>query len=171
MALSPQFSSEFLIRVKAVSEAPDDYYVKAETLGMLMQMKALAACGDAMAQYRLAQVYPKNSVPYLTWMEASATQGFTNAMLELSLAFATNGTPYGLRQAASYLVKILASDDSYIKSEARALIERNRLLAADVNRQLNCINLGNSSHGFFAPNHQAVENEQPNPSSISTPQA
>ncbi|MBA2710238.1 MAG: hypothetical protein H0U57_06580 [Tatlockia sp.] len=150
MTLSPQFSSEFINRFKAVTEAPDNFKIKAETISMLMQMKALAINGDAMAQYRLAHAYPKNSNFYQSWMQASANQGFTNAMLALSLIYAEHGTVSGLRQAAAQIVQILASNDSYIKSEAKALMERNHLLSAEVSKQLNKTSFGSSTLGFFA---------------------
>ena len=160
MALSPQFSTEFVDRAKAVTQAPDDYYTKAETLGMLMQMKALAASGDAMAQYRLAQVYPKNSAPYLTWMQAAAQQDFTNAMLALSLALAENGTVSGLQQAAQYMVRIFNSEDSYIKQEAKDLLTRNRLLNSEVQRQMSSTSVGKSAVSFFA-REESNEAQQP----------
>lgn len=160
MTFSTQFSTEFITRVKAVTEAPENFNIKAEALSLLMQMKTLATRGDAMAQYRLAQVYPKNSHPYLTWMQAAANQGFTSAMLALSLIHAEHGTPAGLQKAAAYIVKILSSNDSYIKSEATAMIERNHLLGAEVRRQLNKACLSKSNLGFFAQSTTANEQRE-----------
>lgn len=164
MAVSPQFSSDFIIRAKAVTEAPDNYYIKNETLGMLVQMKALAASGDAMAQYRLAQVYPQNSEPYMSWMNKAANQGFTNAILVLALIYAEKGSDSAIRQAAQYLVKIFASGDSYIKSEATGLMARNSLLAGEVARQMNNnASVGKSALGFFAQEKRAMDVVEPAP--------
>ncbi|CDZ75822.1 hypothetical protein BN59_00081 [Legionella massiliensis] len=162
MALSPQFSSDFVIRAKAVSEAPDNYHIKNETLGMLMQMKALAASGDSMAQYRLAQIYPQNSELYLSWMNKAADQGFTNAMLALAFAHAEKGTASGIQQAARHVVKIFSSGDSFIKSEATGLMDRNNLLATEVAKQLNnSISVGKSPVSFFAQDTRTVDRETP----------
>lgn len=170
MALSPQFSSDFVIRAKAVTESPDNYHIKNETLGMLMQMKALAASGDPMAQYRLAQVYPKNSESYLSWMNKAADQGFTNAMLALAFAHAEKGTVSGIQQAARFVVKIFSSSDSFIKSEATGLMNRNSLLAAEVARQMNNqVSVGKSQVGFFAQDARAVETEKADLLNIESP--
>lgn len=150
MALSSKFSSEFVTLTKAVAQTPDDYYMKVETLSLLMQIKALAVKGDAMAQYKLAQAYPKNSASYHEWMQASAQQGFTNAMLALSTTLAETGTVPNLRKAANYLVQIFRSDDTFIKNEAAALIERNRLLSVEVSRQTANKGVSLAAGGFFA---------------------
>ncbi len=165
-----QISTEFVIRAKAVSETPDDYYVKEKTLGILKPMINLATSGDAMAQYRLAKAFPKNSAPFLMWMEAAAKQGLTNAMFELSISYAEIGSNSGLRQAAEYFVKIFASEDSYIKSEAKAYIEHNCSLGAEVNRQLNTTSLAKSTLGFFAHESTSSEGQQPDLNSIETTQ-
>ncbi|MBA3537460.1 MAG: hypothetical protein H0T84_12785 [Tatlockia sp.] len=118
-------------------------------------MKKLAAGGDAMAQFLLAQAYPKNSVNYLTWMQAAANQGFTNAMLALSSVY-IEGSNW--QQAGAIVVKIFASDDSFIKSEATALIESNPSLGAEVKRQMTKTSLlGKSALGFFAHDLKATE--------------
>jgi len=123
-----------------------------------MQMKALAASGDAMAQYRLAQVYPQNSELYMSWMNKAANQGFTNAMLALALAHAEKGSDAGIRQAAQYLVKIFASEDSFIKFEAEGLMNRNHLLANEVARQAaNKLSVGKSPDSFFTQDTRAAE--------------
>jgi TPR repeat protein len=157
MPFSPLLSSEFVIRTKAVIETPNDYRVKAETLRMFMQMKALAASGDAMAQFRLAQAYPKNSVPYFSWMQAAANQDFTSALLALSQIYVENAN---WQQAAANIVKIFASKDSFIKSEARALIESNPSLGAEVTRQMTKTSLGKSALGFFAYDAKAVAEQE-----------
>lgn len=161
MALSSQFSSEFVERIKAVTITPDDYYIKAETLDLIKPMKALAKSGDAMAQYRLAHGYLKNSPPYLTWLQASAKQGFTNAMLTLSLDLAESGKASNLQQAAKYLIQIFASDDTYIKDEATELLKRNHLLNAEFNRQMTSasVSVGKSKVGFFSPEESVAEKE------------
>ncbi|NSL18184.1 hypothetical protein HRQ65_07290 [Tatlockia micdadei] len=144
---------------KAVTANPDNYYAKAEALALMKQVKVLAVDGNKMAQYQLAQLYPKNSHLYLTWMKASADQGLTNAMLALSQDYAESGKISGLQKAAQYLVKILASDDSYIKTEAKALMENNRLLGAEVQRQM-AKGIGKSAFSLFARETRPLEREQ-----------
>ncbi len=160
MAVSPNLISELAYRAKAVAENPDNFYTKVETLVLIKQVKGLATEGDKMAQYQLAQLYPKNSSSYLTWMQSSAKQGFTNAMLALSRDFAESGTVSGIRMAAQYVVKILASDDSYIKTEAKALMERNRILGAEVARQMNNAGAAKSAFTLFAHEAKTAGNEQ-----------
>jgi TPR repeat protein len=155
MTFSPKFSSKLGV------SAPDDYYTKVKTLGFLIQMKALAARGDAIAQYKLAQVYPKNSSPYRTWMQASADQGLTNAMLALSQALSEHGKQADLQLAAKYLLKIFSSNDSYIKKEATALVEHNPSLNREVSRQISGKEVGRlSSIGFFARETKPGKTEQ-----------
>ena len=149
MSPSSDFASKF-VDLGSLIDAPKDYHKLMETLSILPQMKAIATNGDAIAQYKLAQFYVKNSNPYLHWMQASAEQGFTNAMLELSRTLAENSSPANLQRAAGYLLKILKSDDSFIKAEANALIARNQLLEKEIKRQLSTTLLGNSTLGFFA---------------------
>ncbi|HHF7346144.1 TPA: hypothetical protein ACPSKE_002652 [Legionella feeleii] len=156
MSRFKQFSSEFADLTKAVAQTPDNYNKKAETLGLMAQMKALATSGDMMAQYRLAQAYPKHSVPYFEWMQAAACQGFTNAMLALSTALLETKAVSAIQQAAKYLVQILRSDDSYIKDEATALLDSNRLLKAEVNRQMGKTNVGKTAVSFFAKDADEV---------------
>lgn len=171
MSFPTQFSSEFAELTKAVAQTPDNYDKKAETLGLMAQMKALATGGDAMAQYRLAQAYPKNSVPYFEWMEAAACQGFTNAMLALSSALVETKTVTvsAVQQAAKYLVQILRSNDSYIKNEATTLLDSNRLLQAEVNRQMGKTNVGKSAVSFFAKDAGETVNYQDLPQATIKP--
>lgn len=149
MSPSSDFASKF-VDLGSLIDTPKDYHKLMETLSILPQMKAIAANGDAIAQYKLAQFYVKNSNPYLHWMQASAEQGFTNAMLELSRALAENSSPANLQRAGGYLIKILKSDDSFIKAEANGLIARNQLLEKEIKRQLSTAKIGNSAIGFFA---------------------
>lgn len=162
--------SELANLAKAITENPDNYYTKAETLALMKQVKMLAAKGDKMAQYQLAQLFPKNSDSYLSWMQASAKQGFTNAMLALSRDYAENGKVSGMQKAAQYIVKILASGDSYIKSEAKALMERNRLLDAEVQRQMPQ-GIGKSAFGLFAQEVKARELDPPDLQNSAAPAA
>ncbi len=155
MAPSQTLSSEFVSLTRALASEPDNHYSKAETIYLLKQMKVLAATGDAIAQYRLAQIYPKNSVYYYEWMKAAAQQGFTNAMLALSTSLAETGSLVGLRQAANYLSKIFRTNDSFIKNEALALLAQNRLLYAEVKRQFERSNL--SPAACFFPSSAKVK--------------
>ncbi|WP_019215247.1 hypothetical protein [Legionella tunisiensis] len=161
MSSFKQFSSEFAELTKAVAQTPDNYDKKVETLGLMAPMKALATSGDAIAQYRLAQAYPQHSVPYFEWMKAAACQGFTNAMLALSTALLETKTVSAIQQAANYLVQILRSDDSYIKDEATALLDSNRLLKAEVNRQMGKTNVGKTAISFFAKDADEVVHCRP----------
>lgn len=166
-----QLMSEFVSLAKAVTENPDNYYNKAEMLALMKQVKLLAAAGDKMAQYQLAQLYPKNSLPYLKWMHASAEQGFTNALLALGRDYAEHGKITSIKEAAQYLIKVLASSDSFIKDEASALMERNRLLGAEVQRQMNNKMLGKSAFGLFAREAKPIDREQPEVQNSAAPAA
>lgn len=162
--------SELAKLVKALTENPDNYYTKTETLALMKQVKMLATQGDKMAQYQLAQLFPKKSDTYLNLMQASAKQGLTNAMLVLSRDYAANGKVSGLQKAAQYIVKILASGDSYIKSEAEALMAHNRLLDAEVQRQMPK-GIGKSAFGLFAQDPRAREMDQPDLQNSAAPAA
>ena len=148
MSLSYEFASKFADCAKTALKASNDFSMKAETLEVLKQMKRVAAEGNPIAQYYLAQVYAKNSSSYYKWMEASAEQGFTNAMLALAQTTAEKGKTYAVQKAASYVIKILSTDDSYIKDEVKALLVENPALATEVERKMSSIS--KSGMGFFA---------------------
>lgn len=149
MLASTPFNKELRICSKTV-EAPDDYKTKFEALEKFKQLMFLAKRGDAIAQYRLAKACPKNSASYLLWMNKAASQDLTNAMLDLSRAYAENGTDKGISQAASLVIKIFRSGDSFIISEAIDLINRNALLRREVARQAQGTSLAKSPLSFFA---------------------
>ncbi|KTD27993.1 hypothetical protein [Legionella maceachernii] len=156
---SPISINELAHLAKAVAADPDSYYAKSEALALMKQVKALAMNGNRMAQYQLAQLYPKNSDPYLTWMKASVDQGLTNAMLTLSQDYVESGKVSEIKKAAQYIIKILASGDSYIKTEANELMEQNRLLRAEVQRQMTT-GIGKSTFSLFARESKPVKEEQ-----------
>ncbi|MFA5960238.1 MAG: hypothetical protein WC785_06950 [Tatlockia sp.] len=133
MAFLSEVSSVFVESAKALMHAPDDYHHKADTLTLHVKMKSLAGEGDAVAQYRLAKAYSKNSSMYAKWMQASASQGFTNALLALSQLYIEQNS---VKKAALCLIQIINSNDSFIKSEARALFAKNPLLKAEISRQM-----------------------------------
>lgn len=105
---------------------------KEKVVSLLKQAKIAAVQGDAMAQYKLAQFYSKNSSHYLEWMKAAADQGLTNAMLDLAAAFSKANDPLKLKQAATYLLRILHSGDTFIKDQAIALLNNQPQLAVKV---------------------------------------
>lgn len=155
MKLSPEFTSKFADCAKAVLQAPEDFKTKAETLPVFKQMKHLAAEGNPIAQFYLAQAYPAKSSQYRKWMQASADQGFTNAMLALVQVYAENDKVTEIQQAANYVLKILSSNDSYIKDEIKSLMKSNHLLDAEVARQMSSVS--KSGVGFFAQDAKNAE--------------
>lgn len=154
--------------VDVAVEAPDNYKLKIEALAQFKQMKVLAEKGNPIAQYRLAQAYSQNSASYLQWMNKAAEQGLTNALLDLSRLYAESGTDKGLQQAAGFLIKIFKSNDSFIKSEAKGLVERNHLLSTEMARQLKGTSLAKSPFIFFASEVRTLETDLP-PAKISCP--
>lgn len=143
----------------------NDYAFKQDTLNTLMHMKVLASNANpdaqsrVVAEYRLAKLYSEKSSPSLNLMQAAADKGLTNAMLDLSLVYAKNGKPDGLKEAAALIIKIFASSDSFIKDQARAVVKNNPLLEGEIAKQMNPVSLGRSFAGFFAP--EANKAEQP----------
>ncbi|WED43261.1 hypothetical protein [Legionella cardiaca] len=149
--------SEFDNLAQARKQTPNDYQIKTETINLYKQLKVLALEGKAMAAYKLAKIYPQNSNHFVKWMRIAAEQGLTNAMLDMAKALAEKGSVGQLQQAANYLVRILRSDDSYIKTQAKEFLSENRLLSAEVSRQMTNKSTGVASSGFFARNTQAIE--------------
>ncbi len=68
-------------------------------------------------------------------MRKAAQKGFTNAMLALSENLAKKNTGESLREAASYVLNILHSEDSHMIYEANKLLEENAPLAAMVQQK------------------------------------
>lgn len=160
MVLVSSHSRELIHSVKALAGNPGDYQNKSEVLRLLKQMKALAGHGDVMAQYHLAQVFPRNSDGYLEWMQAAAKQGLTNAMLDLSSCLAETGAKANLERAARYLQQIFLSKDSYIMAEANSLLEANPLLRQAFEKGM-VVEISKASQaGFFAQNN-VVSSDDP----------
>ncbi|MCA0402811.1 MAG: hypothetical protein LCH30_03345 [Proteobacteria bacterium] len=90
--------------------------------------KREAERGNSMAQYKLAESFPKGSAQYLAWMEKSAEQGLTNAMFALSQVYAEKGDVKALRFAKA----ILNSNDSFMKAEVNALLANHPKLKAEL---------------------------------------
>ncbi|MDI9818499.1 MULTISPECIES: hypothetical protein [unclassified Legionella] len=158
--MSSIFKFNSLFRpTEAVKQTAEAYRMRIDTVGRVKQIKALAQNGNAMAQYKLASFHPKNSRHYKEWMEAAAEQGCTNAMLAWALALAEKGGTGNLQQAVNYLVRVLCSDDSFIKTEARAFLAGNRLLATEVSRQMTKF-AADSSITFFAAKATTAEAKQ-----------
>ncbi|ASQ44966.1 hypothetical protein [Legionella clemsonensis] len=140
-------------------QAYEDYQYKTDTVNLLKQLKAEALAGSAVAAYRLAKVYPQHSEPFAKWMKRAIDQGLTNAMLDMARVLAKKGSVTHSQKAASYLVRILRSNDSYIKSLAEEFLKDNQLVSKEVSRQMNKIS-GLPLAGFFAQDKKPADVNQ-----------
>ncbi|KTD07364.1 hypothetical protein [Legionella jamestowniensis] len=139
-----------LHKFAVATRAYEDYQYKTDTVNLLRHLKVEALAGSAVAAYRLAKIYPKNSELFLNWMKKAIDQGLTNAMLDMAKSLAEKGSPTHLQQAASYVVRILHSNDSYIKAMTEDFLKDNQVLSNEVSRQINKRPSGLSLAGFFA---------------------
>lgn len=123
------FGGEFTSLLSQLKQSPENPALKQAVLEQLPLMKALAV-KNPFALYCLAQVYSERSSKYKQLMIQAAEAGCTNAMLAICKAFLKS---QDLKQAAYYMQKIEASDDSYIKKQGKELLGIYPQLAAKVN--------------------------------------
>ncbi|CEK11876.1 SEL1-like repeat protein [Legionella hackeliae] len=140
----------------ASTQVYEDYQTRTDRVNMLKQFKASALAGSAVAAYRLAKNYPQNSESFLKWMKVAINQNLTNAMLDMALILVEQGSVAGVQKAAGYLVQILRSNDSYVKTLAEDFLHNNHLLSAEVSRQMKGFTAGLSLAGFFACDNKSI---------------
>lgn len=117
MTAKKDVSSEFALLLNQLQQAPDCIDVKIAIIQRLPHMKALAKT-DALALYRLAQLYPTHSTQYREMMEESAERGCTNAMLTLCRMLAKQPDSTTSQKIHNYLNRIEQSSDAFIKQQA-----------------------------------------------------
>jgi hypothetical protein len=148
------------IFAKTMAKNLDNYQFKTDAIGWLKQMKAKALTGDPISAYRVAQAYPRHSRFYAEWIKRAADSGLTNAMLDLAIALSETNAVGNLQHAASYLVRILRSNDSFIKAEAQNFLAKNRGLSVEVSRQMSGNKFSHSAMSFFSSNTGKTDDEQ-----------
>lgn len=150
------FGSEFTSLLSQLKQSPENPVLKQAVLEQLPLMKALAV-KNPFALYCLAQVYSDRSPRYKQLMIQAAEAGCTNAMLAICKVFLKS---QDLKQAAYYVQKIAASDDSYIKKQGKELLAIYPQLAAKANLQDQLIGEATSKHlRFFGSSAVRQDNQ------------
>jgi hypothetical protein len=161
MTATLDFSSEFATLVNRLHQSPDDPALKQALVRRLPEMKALAKV-NPLALFRLAQIYPKHSEQYQQMMKQSANAGCTNAMLALCHLLLKSNQPNDLKKAAHYINQIEHSNDSYMISHGRSLLETHPQLASELKSQIKSNDYQYASR-FFS---NGLEREELKPATI-----
>lgn len=161
MAATFDLSSEFASIVDKLQKSPEDPTLKQALLKRIPEMKALAKV-NALALYRLAQIYPQNSAQYQLMMNKSADMGCTNALLALCELSLKSNTHADLKKAAGYMDRIAVSNDSYIIKHSRSLLETHPQLEAEM-KTSSKVNLRSQSNRFFSSVADKKEDENAAP--------
>ncbi|HHF7367202.1 TPA: hypothetical protein ACPSKY_002328 [Legionella bozemanae] len=149
-------SNEFAVLVNQLHRSPNDPVLKQAVVQHLPKMMALAQ-ENPMALYHLAHIYPPTSSQYKQTMRQAANLGCTNAMLVMCQILGKSTEPGDLKKAAHYVTMINKSDDSYIKEQAKLLVDEYPQLARALQEQTKP-NLSYSlAHRFFTPQQEKEE--------------
>ncbi len=148
-------SNEFAALVNQLHRSPNDPVLKQAVVQHLPKMMTLAQ-DNPMALYHLAHIYPPTSSQYKQTMRQSANLGCTNAMLVMMQVLGNSNDVSDVKKAAHYLTMINKSDDSYIKEQAKLLVDEYPQLARAVREQVQAKpNLSYGlAHRFFAPQQE-----------------
>ncbi|KTD66868.1 MULTISPECIES: hypothetical protein [Legionella] len=143
-------SNEFAELVNKLHRSPNHPGLKQAVIQHLPKVMALAQ-DNPMALYHLAHIYPPTSSQYKQTMRQAANSGCTNAMLVMMQVLGNSNEVSELKKAAHYLTMINKSNDSYIKEQAKSLLDEYPQLAKVVQEQAKSHSSHGLAHRFFAP--------------------
>lgn len=146
-------SNEFATMVNQLHRSPNDPSLKQAVVQHLPKMMALAQ-DNPVALYHLAHIYPPNSPQYKQTMRQAANLGCTNAMLVMCQVLGKSNNPSDLKKVAHYLEMIDKSSDSYIKEQAKLLLEEYPQLARTMQEQAKPKLSYSHAHRFFTPQQE-----------------
>ncbi|KTC89465.1 hypothetical protein OQJ18_09200 [Fluoribacter dumoffii] len=149
-------SNEFAALVNQLHKSPNDPVLKQAIVQHLPKMMALAQ-DNPLALYHLAHIYPPTSSQYQQTMRQSANLGCTNAMLVMMHILGKANDVNDLKKAVHYLTMINKSNDSYIKEQAKALLDEYPQLAKVANEQAKTHISYGLAHRFFTPQREKEE--------------
>jgi len=155
MVAKSDMSYEFASLIRELRNSPDDIALRQTVVKQLPEMKVLAN-DNALALFRLAQIYSPTSTQYKQMMRESANKGCTNAMLALCELLLKTNSAADLKTAAHYMTKIEYSNDSFMIKSGELLLENNPQLASEIESQSKKIETRYMGRFF----HQPLEKNQ-----------
>ncbi|PWY54560.1 hypothetical protein DGG96_11480 [Legionella qingyii] len=148
-------SNEFAALVNQLHSSPNDHVLQQAVLQHLPKMIVLAR-DNPMALYHLAHIYPPTSSEYKQTMRQAANLKCTNAMLVMVQILGNSNDANDLQTATYYFNMINKSNDSYIKEQARLLLDEYPELSKTIKEQEKP-NLSYNHARFFT--HQRLREE------------